>query len=129
MSEVRRETTFESEPDEVWRAISDEEMLERWLGEEVELEPVEGGDVRVVTDGEERTGTVEELDEGSRIVFTWARPGDDESRVELTVLPDAVGSRLVVVERLPATQAPMASAAAWTARVSALQDTLTLVLA
>ena len=31
-------------------------MLERWLGDEVELDPVEGGDVRVVTDGEERSG-------------------------------------------------------------------------
>jgi uncharacterized protein YndB with AHSA1/START domain len=129
MSEVRRETTFESEPDELWRAISDEEMLERWLGEEVELDPVEGGDVRVVTDGEERTGTVEELDEGSRIVFTWGRPGEGDSRVELTVLPDAIGCRLIVVERLPATRSPMASAAAWTARVNALSDALTLVLA
>ena len=129
MSEVRRETTFESDPDELWHAISDEEMLERWLGDEVELEPVEGGDVRVVTDGEERTGTVEELDEGTRIVFTWARPGDDESRVELTVLPDAIGSRLIVVESLPATQGPMASTAAWTTRLTALHDALALVLA
>jgi uncharacterized protein YndB with AHSA1/START domain len=129
MSEVRRETTFQSDPDELWHAISDEEMLERWLGDEVELEPVEGGDVRVVTDGEERTGTVEELDEGSRIVFTWARPGEGDSRVELTVLPDAIGSRLIVVERLPATRSPMASAAAWTARVNALGDALMLVIA
>ncbi len=129
MSEVRRETTFTSDPDEVWHAISDERELERWLGEEVELDPVEGGDVRVVTDGEERTGTVEELDEGSRIVFTWARPGEGDSRVELTVLPDAIGSRLIVVERIPATDGPMASAAAWTARLTALRDALTLVVA
>ena len=125
MSEVRRETTFESDPDELWRAISDEEMLERWLGDEVELEPVEGGDVRVVTDGEERTGKVEELDEGTRIVFTWARPGDDLSRVELTVLPDAIGSRLIVVESLPS----MAGPTAWTRRLTALRKCLTLVLA
>ena len=124
MSEVRRETTFESEPDELWHAISDEEMLERWLGDEVELDPVEGGDVRVVTDGEERTGTVEELEEGSRIVFTWARPGDDESRVELTVLPDAIGSRLIVVE-----SQPIAGPTAWTPRLTALRRCLTLVLA
>jgi uncharacterized protein YndB with AHSA1/START domain len=129
MSEVRRETTFESGPDELWHAISDEEMLERWLGEEVELDPVEGGDLRVVTDGEERTGTVHELDEGSRIVFTWARPGDDASRVELTVLPDAIGSRLIVVERTGAEIGPTASAAAWTARLAALHECVALVLA
>jgi uncharacterized protein YndB with AHSA1/START domain len=121
--EVRRETTFDSDPDELWHAISDEQMLERWLGDEVELEPVEGGEVRVVTDGEERTGTVEELDEGSRIVFTWARPGEGDSRVELTVLPDAIGSRLIVVESLPANVGPVA----WTRRLTALHGCLSLV--
>ena len=129
MSEVRRETTFESEPEELWRAVSDEEMLERWLGDEVELDPVEGGDVRVVTDGEERAGTVEEVEEGSRIAFTWARPGEADSLVELTVLPDAAGSRLVVVERLPAQTDPMASAAAWSQSIRALREALALVLA
>jgi uncharacterized protein YndB with AHSA1/START domain len=129
MSEVRRETTFTSDPDEVWHAISDERELERWLGEEVELDPVEGGDVRVVTDGEERHGTVKEVDDGSRLVFTWTRPGDDESRVELTVLPDAIGSRLIVVEHLGAGTGPTASAAAWTGRLVALRDALALVLA
>ena len=29
MSEVRRETTFTSDPDEVWHAISDERELEQ----------------------------------------------------------------------------------------------------
>jgi uncharacterized protein YndB with AHSA1/START domain len=128
MAEVRRETIFTSEPEELWRAISDEEMLERWLGDEVELEPFEGGDVRVVTGGEERTGRVEELDQGSRIVFTWARPGERDSRVELTVLPDAIGSRLVVVERLGTGTEPMASAALWTSRLTALHEALALVL-
>jgi uncharacterized protein YndB with AHSA1/START domain len=129
MSEVRRETTFPSDPDDVWHAISDERELERWLGEEVELEPVEGGEVRVVTDGEERSGQVEEIDHGSRLVFTWARPGEGESRVELTVLPDAIGSRLIVVERKGAATAPMASAAEWTQRLSALHECVALVLA
>ncbi len=112
MSEVRRETTFTSEPDEVWHAISDEDMLERWLGEEVELDSVEDDD-----------------EDERRVAFTWTRPGDEESRVELTVLPDAIGSRLVVVERLAGTQGPLASAAAWTTRLTALRAALTLVLA
>jgi uncharacterized protein YndB with AHSA1/START domain len=112
MSEVRRETTFTSDPDEVWHAISDERELERWLGEEVELDSVEDDD-----------------EDERRVAFTWTRPGDDESRVELTVLPDAVGSRLIVVERLGAGTGPTASAAAWTSRLVALRDALTLVLA
>ena len=126
MTEVRRETSFENEPDELWRAISDEDMLERWLGEEVELDPVEGGDVRVVTDGEERSGRVDEVDEGSRIVFTWSREGGESSQVELTVLPDAIGSRLIVVER--AVTGPVAMAP-WAQSLGALRESLTLVLA
>lgn len=112
MTEVRRETTFTSDPDEVWHAISDERELGRWLGEEVELDSVEDDEV------EER-----------RVVFTWTRPGDDDSRVELTVLPDAVGSRLVVVERLGASTGPEASAAPWTNRFATLREALALVLA
>jgi uncharacterized protein YndB with AHSA1/START domain len=129
MSEVRRETTFESDPDEVWHAISDERELERWLGEEVELDPVEGGDVRVVTDGEERTGNVEEVEDGSRLVFTWGRPGEEHSRVEFTVAPHRDGARLVVVESQPATAGPVAAAAEWSRNLNDLSDALRLVLA
>jgi uncharacterized protein YndB with AHSA1/START domain len=129
MSEVRRETTFTSDPDEVWHAISDERELERWLGEEVELEPFEGGDVRVVTEGEERTGSVEEVEQGSRLVFTWARPGEDTSRVEFVVSPHRDGARLVVTERLPATVGPVASAARWARSLAGLHKAVRLVLA
>jgi len=129
MSEVRRETTFDTDPDDVWHAVSDERELERWLGEEVELDPVEGGDVRVVTEGEERIGSVEEIEHGSRLVFTWARPGEDRSRVEFTVAPHRDGARLVVVESLPATAGPVASAARWSRSLNALSDAVRLVLA
>ncbi len=129
MSEVRRETTIPSDPDDVWHAISDERELERWLGEEVELDPVEGGEVRVVTDGEERSGQVEEIDYGSRLVFTWARPGEGDSRVEFTVSPHPDGARLVVVESAPSTTGPTASAAEWTRSLHALHDAVRLVLA
>jgi uncharacterized protein YndB with AHSA1/START domain len=112
MSEVRRETTLPNDPDEVWHAISDERELERWLGEEVELDSIESDD-----------------DEERRVAFTWTRPGDDESRVELTVRPDTIGSRLIVVERLGAGTGPMASAAAWTGRLTALREALALALA
>ena len=108
MSEVRRETTLPSDPDDVWHAISDERELERWLGEAVELDLIESDD-----------------DEERRVAFTWTRPGDDESRVVLTVLPDAIGSRLIVVESLPSTLGP----SAWTRRLTALDQCLNLVLA
>jgi len=123
-TEVRRETTFPADPEELWRAISDEEMLERWLGEEVELDPVEGGGVRVVTDGDERTGRVDEVEVGRRLAFTWSAPGKQESSVELTIAPDPGGARLIVVE---SPVGPVASAADWSRSLSALRDCLALV--
>ncbi len=74
MSKVEREITVAAGPDEVWRALTDEALLE-WLAPEVELEPEEGGS----EDG--ALGDVRRSS-GHRL----ASPGG--SRVELTV--DAV---------------------------------------
>jgi uncharacterized protein YndB with AHSA1/START domain len=55
----------------------------------------EGGDVHVTfEDGEQRWGTVEEVEPERRLVFSWG-----DSRVEWTLAPVDGGTRLVVVER------------------------------
>lgn len=102
---VTKERTFDTEPEELWRAISEESELERWLAEEVELDAVEGGELRVVTeDGEERRGTVLEVEEGSRLVFEWGVDGGEPSLVELVVVPALGGARLIVTETVSAPQ-------------------------
>jgi uncharacterized protein YndB with AHSA1/START domain len=95
---VERETLLPASPSEVWEALTDPERLEEWLAPEVDLDPVEGGDVSVRDDGGERTGTVETVIEEERISFTWARPGAEPSRVDLIVEAIPAGTRLVVVE-------------------------------
>src|SRR5215217_395658 len=97
MLSVRREVVLPVDPDRAWELITEPEELERWLADDVELEPEEGGEVRVAwDDGERREGIVEEVDEGRRLVFVW---GDEPSRVVWTLDPVPDGTRFVVTER------------------------------
>jgi uncharacterized protein YndB with AHSA1/START domain len=95
---VERETLVEATPEEVWEALTQEDRLEEWLAPEVELDPVEGGEIAVRDGDEERTGTVETIEERERLAFTWSRPGEGESFVEFTIEALPGGSRVTVVE-------------------------------
>jgi uncharacterized protein YndB with AHSA1/START domain len=95
---VERETLVEAAPEEVWEALTEEDRLEEWLAPEVELDPVEGGEIAVRDGDEERTGTVETVEEHERFAFTWSRPGEGESFVEFTIEALPGGSRVTVVE-------------------------------
>jgi uncharacterized protein YndB with AHSA1/START domain len=115
---VTRETVLDLDPDDAWRAVTDAEQLEQWLADEVEIDLVEGGDLRVrYDDGRERRGTVEEVAAPERVVFRW-HPVPD--------LDLETGTRVTVVETgfefLPvaSTQACAAvNAWAWEARLEA----------
>jgi uncharacterized protein YndB with AHSA1/START domain len=127
--QVQRETVLDAPTGEVWEALTDERLLSEWLADEAELEPVPGGRASFrFADGSEREGTVLRVEEERELAFTWARPGEPETEVELTLEPLVVGTRLVVVERVSA-GAPIAlSGAAWGARLAALERVASLVL-
>jgi uncharacterized protein YndB with AHSA1/START domain len=119
---VERETLVEATPEEVWESLTDEDRLEEWLAPDVDLDPVEGGEI-AVRDGEgERSGTVTRVEENERFAFTWSRPGEDESFVEFTIQPLPGGSRVTVVET-PIASTTMA-ADAWAPRLSRLRRAL-----
>jgi uncharacterized protein YndB with AHSA1/START domain len=127
--EVRREARFEASVDELWEAITDQRMLAEWLADDVELEPVPGADARFEVDGEERRGLVLRVEDERSIAWTWARPGDAPSEVELTIDAVADGaSRLVVVERATASAAAPRGLA-WDHRLIGLTRALALVAA
>jgi uncharacterized protein YndB with AHSA1/START domain len=97
MPTVRREIVLPVDPDRAWELITDPAELEGWLAEKVELDPEEGGTVRVEwEDGDSREGVVQEVEEGRRLVFVW---GEEPSRVSWTLDPVPGGTRFVVVER------------------------------
>lgn len=126
---VERETLIEADPEEVWEAITDEDRLAEWIAEEVELDPVEGGDATFRSDEGERSGTVQTVEEEERFAFTWSRPGEGESLVEFTIEAVPRGTRLTVVET---PIGPLASATAttmmgdWSRRLARLRDQIAL---
>jgi uncharacterized protein YndB with AHSA1/START domain len=123
---VERETLVEATPEEVWEALTDEDRLEEWLAPDVELDPVEGGEIAVRDGDEERSGTVESVEEQERFAFTWSRPGEGESFVEFTIEGLPGGSRVTVVET-PIGPTAMA-AGGWDQRLACLHHVLRLVL-
>jgi uncharacterized protein YndB with AHSA1/START domain len=98
---VEREITVPVEPERAWRMVTEPEHLEQWFAERVELDPIPGSPVRVISDdGGERHGVVEEVDAPRRLRFVWYAPPDGPpSSVEIEVVPDAGGSRISVIER------------------------------
>ena len=91
--EVNRETVIDAPADEVWEAVTDP----AWLGGEGELELRPGGAVRV----DEREGFVEEVEPRERLVFWWAAPGEESTRVEIALDEDEYGTRVTVIEGRP----------------------------
>ena len=124
---VERERVIDAPADEVWEALTDERLLSEWLGDEVELEPYEGGAISVRTAGEERRGGVAWVEEGRELAFTWSRDGDPPSLVELILEPAVAGTRVRVVER-PLAGPVAISGHAWEERLTALSDAVTLAL-
>ncbi len=91
---VERELVVPEEPEQVWESLSEPE----WLGEDAHIELEPAGEVRAG----ERSGFVEEAEEPRRLTFWWAAEGEESTRVELELLPDADGgTRIRVVESRP----------------------------
>ena len=127
---VERETVLEAPTDEVWEALTDERLLSEWLADDVELEPAAGGSARFrFADGSEREGRVLRVEEERALSFTWTRPGEPETEVDIRLEPLVSGdTRLVVVERAIAGTPIALSGPVWDARLAALAGATSLAL-
>ena len=91
--ELTREITVPATAEEVWRSLAEP----TWLGEDASIELQPDGEVRVG----ERTGFVEEVEESQRLVFWWAAPDEDSTRVELELEEEDGMTHVRVVESRP----------------------------
>lgn len=101
--ELRFERHVGREPDEVWRALTDEEELAAWAGDaELDLRP--GGHIRIDgVDGERIKGEIVEVEPLKRLSFTWDsdRRGS-AGRVTFELSPgDPDGTLLVLTHVMP----------------------------
>ena len=75
--EVTREVVLEAPLDEVWEAVTDPARVDEWFSE----------------DGEERDLTIEEVETGRRVAYTW-----DDGDVAIVLEEVDAGTRVVVTE-------------------------------
>jgi uncharacterized protein YndB with AHSA1/START domain len=91
--ELIREITLPATAEEVWESLEEP----AWLGEDASIDLRPDGEVRAG----DRTGFVEEIDEPRRLVFWWAAPGEDSTRVELELEERDEVTHVRVVESHP----------------------------
>jgi uncharacterized protein YndB with AHSA1/START domain len=95
--EIERSIEVEATPEEVWDRIVEGHLAEEWLG--VTVEPRPGGAVTVP--GSDTIGTVEEVERGHSITWSWRQVDGDPSQVTIDVEPAVGGgSRVTVTERI-----------------------------
>lgn len=94
--EIERSVDIAVTPAEVWDRIVDGDLAEEWLGVTVEARP--GGAVTVPD--ADTIGTVEEVDPGRSITWSWRQPDGDPSQVTIDIEPLDGGSRVTVTERM-----------------------------
>jgi uncharacterized protein YndB with AHSA1/START domain len=97
--EVRRETLFEAEREEVWDALTDPQRLREWFANDVELDlrPGGAGTFRW-DDGSVRHARVERVDDGRELELVWWDDDGCESVVSISVADCEDGTRVTVVE-------------------------------
>jgi uncharacterized protein YndB with AHSA1/START domain len=91
--ELTREITLPATAEEVWRSLERPE----WLGEDASIELHPDGEVRAG----DRAGFVEEVEDERRLVFWWAAPDEDSTRVELDLEEEGGVTHVRVVESRP----------------------------
>ena len=96
LPEIDRSIELPASPDEVWEKIVDGDLAEEWMG--VRVEPRRGG--RVQVPDKDIIGTVEEVEWGRSITWSWREPDGDPSQVTIEVEPTEAGSLVTIRERL-----------------------------
>jgi uncharacterized protein YndB with AHSA1/START domain len=97
---VERSVEVSAPPGTVWEHIIDGTLASEWMGSPITIEPRVGGGVGFAPDEVDFIGTVEDVDEGRSITWSWRHPDRDPSQVTITVEPGEDGTVITVTERL-----------------------------
>jgi uncharacterized protein YndB with AHSA1/START domain len=98
---VEREVVIGARAETIFSFFTDPEKMMRWMGIEVELEPVPGGSYRVNVNGRDiARGEYREIEPPHRVVMTWGWEAEGNpvppgsSTVEVTLTPEGEGTRV-----------------------------------
>ena len=117
---VRMEDDFGTDAEDLWSAVTEPERLARWVAQ-VDGDLRLGGAFRATfTSGWEGPGRVDECEPPRRLVVTMSPGQDDQTVIEVELVPDGDQTHLVLEERgLPLNEAA-AHGAGWQAHVEDL---------
>ena len=118
---VEREIRIRARPETVFPFFTDPELMVRWMGTTVEVEPRPGGIYRVSIDGSHvARGEFVEVSPPERVVFTWgwesheSPVGPGASTVEVTLSADGEHTVVRLVHRdLPSDDSVRAHGVGW----------------
>ncbi len=118
---LRHELLIAAPPEVVFGYFTDPARMVSWMGVEALLDPRPGGALRVDVNGRDVVvGEFVEVEPARRVVFTWGYEGADRvvaagsTRVEVTLAPEAEGTRLILEHHELVGGARDAHAEGWT---------------
>lgn len=117
---VRFERLLGSPIERVWRALTDEAQLARWLASGT-FEPNDGGALAFdFGEGGTVTGRVSAFEPPKRLAYTWLIPGEHASTVEWTLESEGAGTRLRLVHSTLPEKVGLGYTAGWHAYLERL---------
>ncbi|MGN7248781.1 SRPBCC family protein [Janibacter anophelis] len=124
VSVVHVEDVYDTDPDDLWQAVTDPTRLRRWIAG-VEGDLRQGGLFTAsFVSGWTGRGRVEVCDAPHRLLLTMEPGAADETTIEAVLSAQGAGTRLVVEERgIPVEQAPD-HGAGWQAHLEDLRAVL-----
>ncbi|MGC1237855.1 MAG: SRPBCC domain-containing protein [Acidimicrobiales bacterium] len=100
-----REIVVKASPTTVFPYLVDQDLMVQWLGSEVTLNPMVGGDVRLTCGGHRGVGEYVEIVPNEKVVFTfgWAEPGHPippgSTEVEISLTPKGEDTLVRLTQR------------------------------
>jgi uncharacterized protein YndB with AHSA1/START domain len=96
---VRMESLYDTDPDDLWSALTERARLARWIAEVDGDLGIGGAFTASFTSGWEGPGRVDVCEAPSRLVVTLDPGTKDATTIEATLSPEGSETRLVVEER------------------------------
>lgn len=98
---VERSVTLPADPDSVWEHLTEGDLLGDWMEGDIAIDPRPGGAITMTPDeGSVVWGTVEEVQTGRRIQWTWRTDEGLPTQIEIELEPVDEGTGLTVKETM-----------------------------
>ena len=97
---IEKSTVIQATPVRIYRSLTDAKQLSRWMADQVESDPREGGQVVVHYDGHEKRGEYRRLIRGVEVGIRWTQ-FEEAVPIDLTgfkLEKTAQGTRVRVVD-------------------------------